>query len=138
MDLSQTYVSLAAATNVILSVPLFANLLTCATVIAFNLLLLEVSDHIDFSIAASLYNMSTGVTMALIFCYLSEHITAALLRIGDAFFESIWYRLPPGQQKLVALSINRSQKTFSLKGLGIIYCSLFTFLQVNLILYLFF
>lgn len=51
--------------------------------------------------------------MALIFCYLSEHITAALLKIGDAFSESIWYRLPPGQQKLVALSMNRSQKAFS-------------------------
>lgn len=114
-----------------MDVPLFANLLTCATVIAFNLLLLEVSDHVDLSIAASLYDMGTVVAMTIIFCLLSELITAALLRIGDAFYESMWYRLPPRQQKLLGLPIQRSQRVFYFEGLGLIYSSLYTFVRVN-------
>lgn len=115
-----------------MSVPLFANLLCCAIVIAFNLLLLEVSDHIDLSIVASLYNMSATMTMTIIFCFLSEHITAVLLNVGDVFYESMWYRLPTRQQKLLGLALSRSQREFRLKGLGMIYCSLFTFSKVKL------
>lgn len=114
-----------------MSVPLLTNLLTCAMVIAFNLLLLEVSDHIDLSIAASLYDMATVVTMTIIFCLLSELIAAALLRIGDTFYESMWYRLPLRQQKLIGLSIQRSQRVFYLKGLDLVYSSLYTFARVN-------
>lgn len=123
--------SLATVANTIMSVPLFANLLTGATVIAFNLLLLEVSDHIDLSIATSIFNMGEIVIVTIIFCLISELITTGLLTIGDAFYESAWYRLPHRQQKLVGLAVQRGQRVFYLKGLGLIYCSLYAFFQVN-------
>lgn len=132
LDFITNLFSLAIATNTIISVPLFVNLLTCATVIAFNLLLLEVSDHVDLSIVTSVYNMGAVVTMTINFCLLSELITSALLKIGDVFYDSMWYRLPPRQQKLLGLAIQRGQQVFYLKGLGLIYCSLYTFFQVNL------
>lgn len=122
--------SVAIMTNNIMSIPVFSDLLTCALVIAFNLLLLESIDHFDLQIASSFYNMSTVVALTFIFCFLSENITSALLRVGDGVYESCWYRLPVRKQKQVTLPILRSQCVFRLEGLGLIYCSLETFVRV--------
>lgn len=137
--LSKTYLkylfvficSMATITNDIMSLTVFSDLIICALNIAFNLLLLESTDHMDLQIATSFYNMSTVVLTTFIFCLLSENITHALSRIGDSFYNSMWYCLPVHHQKRFILALARSQRMFHLKGLGIIPCSLATFLRVN-------
>lgn len=121
---------LANTTNDIMSFSLFSDLLTCALVIAFNLLLLDSIDHIDLRIATSLYNMSTITSLTFIFCLVSENITETLFDIGDGFYESLWYYLPIHHQKQLILIIARSQRELRLEGLGIIFCSLDTFARV--------
>lgn len=120
--------SMAKATNAVMSIPLFSDLLTCALVIAFNLLLLESIDYIDLQILSSLLNVSTVVLMTFIFCYLSENISGTLSGIDNAFYESPWYFLPVQQQRPIILAIAR--RGFRLDGLGLIYCSLDTFARV--------
>lgn len=113
-----------------MSFPLFSDLLTCALVIAFNLLLLDSTDHFDLRIATSLYNVFTITSLTFIFCLVSEKITEALFGIGDAFYESPWYFLSSQHQKHLVLIIARSQRELRLEGLGIFFCSLGTFAQV--------
>lgn len=121
---------LANTTNAIMSFSLFSDLLTCALVIAFNLLLLDSTDHMDLRIATSLYNMATITSLTLVFCLASESITEALFGVGDAFYESPWYCLPIQHQKQLILIIARSQRELRLEGLGLIFCSLETFGRV--------
>lgn len=115
-----------------MSLTVFSDLIICALNIAFNLLLLESTDHMDLQIATSFYNMSTVVLTTFIFCLLSENITHALSSVGDSFYDSVWYRLPAHQQRRFILALARSQRVFHLKGLGIIPCSLAAFLRVNI------
>lgn len=121
---------LANTTNAIMSFSLFSDLLTCALVIAFNLLLLDSTDHMDLRIATSLYNMATITSLTLVFCLASESITEALFGVGDAFYESPWYCFPIQHQKQLILIITRSQRELRLEGLGLIFCSLETFGRV--------
>lgn len=117
-----------------MSFSLFSYLLTCALVLAFSLLLIDSNDHMDLRLATSLYNMATVAAMTFSFCLVSENITEALFNIGDAFYESQWYFLPVNQQKQLVVTILRSQCKFRLKGLALVYCSLYTFLRVILTL----
>lgn len=123
--------SFATKTSDLLSLIIFMHLLCCSIIIAFNLILLEASDRIDFQVMASLYIMLSETALNFLFCFLSERITAALSKIGFAFYESLWLHLPTRQQKLLALTIARSQQDFYYEGLGIVYCSLETFGRVS-------
>lgn len=114
----------------LMSVVIFVHLLGCALIIAFNLILLEASDHIDLQVIACLYIMLSDVATNYLFCFLSERITIALIKIGDSFYESMWYRLPMQHQMLVPMIIARTQQEFHLKGLQIIPCSLNVFWRV--------
>lgn len=120
--------SMAKTTNDIMGIPLFSDLLTCALVIAFNLLLLASIDYIDLQIVSSLLNVSTVVLMTFVFCYLSENISESLSGIDNAFYESSWYFLHVQHQKSIIMAIAR--RGFRLDGLGLIYCSLETFARV--------
>lgn len=123
--------SFAAKTSDLLSLIIFMHLLCCSIIIAFNLILLEASDRIDFQVMASIYIMLSETALNFLFCYLSERITVALSKIGVAFYESMWFHLPTRQQKLLALTIARSQQEFYYDGLGLVYCSLETFGRVS-------
>lgn len=106
------------------------HLLCCALIISFNLVLLDSVDHIKIEVFSSLYIMSSETATNFIFCILSEHITTSLSEIANVFYGSLWYHLPPQQQKLFSLAIARSQQEFHLEGLGILSCSLKTFGKV--------
>lgn len=54
-----------------------------------------------------------------------------LFEVGDIFYNSLWYKLPSQEQKLLILPIQRSQKLFRLNGFGIVDCSLEVFSSVN-------
>lgn len=109
---------------------IFAHLLFGAIIISFNLVLLEVSDQIDLQAMAAFYIMLSAAAMNFVFCLSSENITIALTQIADAFYESVWYRLPTGKQKLIAIIIARSHHEFHMEGLGLVDCSLYTFTRV--------
>lgn len=122
--------SLATIISDAMSLTVLLSLLICAVTIAFNLLVLEFVETIDFELFASVHNLLAIVALNFICCYLSEQITEALGNIGDSFYESAWHDLPPHQQKLTALTMLRSQREFRLTGLGLISCSLDTFVRV--------
>lgn len=67
------------------------------------------------------------------YCKYSENISADLEAIGDTFWECSWYLLPLKQQEMFILSILRSQKECRMMGLGMVECSLATFLSVNIV-----
>lgn len=109
---------------------LFYITLDCTVVIALNLYVFELIDTIDLQIMAALIDLLNMVFMTFSYFYLSERITADLLEIGDIFYDSLWYRLPAKQQRLLVLPIERAQRVFRLNGLGLFDCSLATFLTV--------
>lgn len=74
--------------------------------------------------------LSDKLAELLMYCYLSENVTSDLGATGDAFFHSLWYRLPIKLQKLYIIPIQQSQKEFRLTGLGIVECSLRIFITV--------
>lgn len=120
----------AVINSVILSVIILAHLLCCAIIISFNLVLLEVNDQFDLQAMASFYIMLSAAATNFVFCMSSEIITIALTGVGNSFYESVWYRLPICQQKLIAIIIARSQHEFHMQGLGLVDCSLYTFCKV--------
>lgn len=57
-------------------------------------------------------------------------LTTNAMHIGDLTYGISWYQLPRDEQFVVQSIIQRSQKLFELKGLGVIVCSLETYLRV--------
>lgn len=109
---------------------LFYMLLACSVVVAFNLAGLDATSAFTVELMMTLYNLSCVLAMTFVYCYLSEDITSILDNIGHTFYESIWYEWPVEQQKFVIAPIQRAQKSFRLKSLGLIDCSLNVFSSV--------
>lgn len=53
------------------------------------------------------------------------------MSIGDRMFDLHWYQLRRSEQFIVQIMIQRAQRPFELKGLGVFVCSLETYLKVN-------
>lgn len=51
--------------------------------------------------------------------------------IGDIAYNSHWYAMSPGDKVIIEMIIRRSQRPFEIKGLGVLVCSLETFLRVS-------
>lgn len=117
----------------VMSATLFYQLLICASIIAFNLFVLESYNLLSFESLASIYVVATYSILTFIYCYLSDTVTTNLYNIGDTFFGFCWYLLPVPQQKLFILPIQRSQQLYHLNGLGLVDCSLRNFLSVILV-----
>lgn len=124
------FYSFARKTSTILSGIIFMHLFCCASIIAFNLILLEYSTQFDLQLIACLYIMLSETAANFMFCFLSENISTAMTSVSDIFYESMWYYLPACQQKMIILPIVGSQQDFQLDGFGLISCSLSTFWQV--------
>lgn len=125
--------SVAKSLSSMMDIILFFITLTCTVVIAFNLYVLEICDSIDLEILVALMDVWFIVAMTFGYFYLSEWITADLLAVGDTFYDSPWYWLPAKQQRILTLPIQRAQRAFRLKGLGLFDCSLVFFLTVDAI-----
>lgn len=113
-----------------MSAPLFYQLLMCASIIAFNLFVLESNNIFSFDGIVASYEVLCYGTLTFIYCYLSDAITSNLYDIGDSFFGCAWYILPIQQQKMFIVPIQRSQRRFHLTGLALADCSLKNFLSV--------
>lgn len=53
------------------------------------------------------------------------------IAIGDAAYESQWYRMRHNDQVIVEIIIRRAQRPFEIKGLGVFVCSLETYIKVD-------
>lgn len=70
---------------------------------------------------------------ALIFtlCFFVTTSTLNVLSVGDRIYELNWYELSRNERFFVLMMIQRAQKPFELKGLGVFVCSLETYLKVK-------
>lgn len=119
--------------QIIMSGPLFCDLLGCVLFIAFSLFALDKSlDEINYNTIICIECLTTSILTTFILCSLSEQMTSQSYRMADTLFESKWYGLPVTEQKWLILLIQRSGKEFRLNGYKIIDCSLKTFVAVCL------
>lgn len=56
---------------------------------------------------------------------------ANALSIADTAYESRWYLMTAEDQVLIEMIIRRAQRPFEIKGLGVLVCSLETYLRVS-------
>lgn len=117
----------------IMTIGLFFQLLICAISLAVYLVAIASNAAATITFAVILVGISVTLISTYMYCYLSERVTTTLEVIGDAFYEFTWYRLPPKQQSLFLLPIQRTQIYFRLTGLGIVDCSLGVFLSVSIV-----
>lgn len=105
----------------------------CAGIIALNLFnLVSNGNAFNFRLIVSSYELFCSIGSTYIYCYLSNVVMASLLDCGDAFYQYAWYDLTVKQQKIIFLVIRRAHNEFCFNGLGLVYCSLDTFLSVIL------
>lgn len=64
-------------------------------------------------------------------CYYITMITVNAVAIGDTAYESQWYRMGRGEQVIVEMIIRRAQRPQEIKGMGVLVCSLETYLKVR-------
>lgn len=111
---------------------LFFQLLVCASVIAFNLFVLESNTNYSLmSIVISVYTVVTYAGITFGFCIMSDIVADRLCNIDEIFYRIGWYLVTAKHQRLVLLSIQRAQRPFRFNGFGLINCSLETFTGVN-------
>lgn len=73
----------------------------------------------------------TQCTFNYIFCYYANNATLDSFEIADIVYDSPWYRYPNLKDRdLLRLWMRRAQKPFFFEGLGLIRCSMETFLMV--------
>lgn len=113
-----------------MEVTLFFKTLSCIIAIAFNLYVLEVSGTVNMEAVVAIVDMLLSIAVTFVCFYIAEWISIYMLDIADIFYDSPWYRLPVEQQKLLVLPIQRAQRQFRLKGLGMFDCSLAVFSSV--------
>lgn len=115
-----------------MEVTLFNITVICTICIAFNLLAVELNDSINMGLLIAFADMAVVLAITGVYFFHSEWITSDLLEVGDNFYNSAWYLLPVKQQRLLVLPIQRADREFRLKGLGLFECSQAAFLSVFL------
>lgn len=110
---------------------LFNTMFSCVIVIACNLFVIESNDALSYEIIVALIDTISLVGISSLYFYFSERITTNMSEIDNIFYHSAWYRLTPKQQSHLVLPIQRAQREFRLRGLGIFDCSLPVFLSVR-------
>lgn len=116
--------------QIALNAVIFGQLLVCAVITALSLFSLQSNDLISTDTVVSVYELLCVVVMAFIYCHLSDLATSYLLRVGAIYYNCDWFTVPTKQQKLFIILIQRSQREFHFNGLGMIDCTLRTFLSV--------
>lgn len=120
-----------------MSALLFYQLVFCAIAAAFSLFVINMNGLLSYTTAIAIIAISTVLIPTFIYCDLSERITSDLHEMANTFYSLAWYELPFMQQKCILLSIQRAQRGVDLTGLGIITCSLATFLSVSTIWFIY-
>lgn len=110
---------------------IFSVSISCLLIIALTLFSFGVVVN-DLDLILILDGLIIYLIICYVYCYYSENITTTSLKIGDVVYDSLWYEMPIKEQRAIILMIQRSQKEFRLSGLGLVDCSLATFLSVNI------
>lgn len=111
---------------------IFLRLLACSAVVAINLFAMELISSFSMEVLVGIFNIGTIVALTFIHCYYAENITEALLDVGDAFYNSEWYKGSLERNKAYLLfPIQRSQHEFRLVSFELIECSLPVFVKVG-------
>lgn len=111
---------------------IFIVLLSCVLFLVLMLLKMDQFTTITYDSISIFDALLTYSIICYVYCRFSENITSKSLEIGDIVYNSLWYKMPLKEQKLIILMIQRSQKEFRLSGLGLVDCSLATFLAVRI------
>lgn len=117
---------------------IFIQLFSCVLFAATALLSLDQFEQIDRDLLFNFNNFFNSSVIGFIYCYFSEKITNISFGIGEIVYISSWYAMPFKQQKTIVMMIRDAQVEFRLNGLGIIDCSLSTFLAVIFHFWIFF
>lgn len=125
--------SIMANIKSIMGGALFYELAGCATYVAISLFAIDRSlQNINLNTLINIYCLLTSLVFNFFICSYSEDLTQRSLDVADIIYDSNWYRLQYKQQKLLIMSIQRSQRIFRLKGFQIVDCSMEIFLKVRL------
>lgn len=128
--INDIHFSLMANTEAMMTGMIFFQLLCSVMVIALILFSMIVG---DCPILTELNLLSLVMVMCYVYCYFAERVTEKAYDISDFVYETLWYKMPPKEQKLMKLIIVRAQKKFQMTGFGLIECSLVQLLTVRLV-----
>lgn len=109
---------------------LFSVLNSFVLFLTLNFFSFDQSTGIDFGLIVNLVGLSVYLTLGYTYCYFSEAITTKSFGIGADTYDLLWNEMTMQQQKATMLIIGKSQQEFRLTGLGLVDCSMETFLSV--------
>lgn len=112
---------------------IFSTLLGCVLYLALMLYSLDQATVIDVALFIKVTSLSTMLIVGHMCCHFSETITTNSFKIGEDAYDLLWNEMTVNQQKAIVLIIARSRIEFRLTGLGLIDCSLRSFLTVTII-----
>lgn len=125
------YDRIADKTREIMKGILFYQMINCVINVAFDLFSLDQTlNERSTDTVHCIATLFSILLLAFIFCYYADRVTSDLLGIGDSFYNSLWYKSPFREQKLLILLIRRAQKEFRLTGFEIFDCSIEMFVMV--------
>lgn len=67
-----------------------------------------------------------------VLCYFATTLPLRIQSISDVVYGLPWHRMPISEQKLVQAIIQRTQRDFQFRALGVLICSLESFLKVSI------
>lgn len=75
--------------------------------------------------------LTTQLVINYVLCHFVTGLTWKALSVANIIYDTPWYELPKSQQNAVSIILQRAQKPFYLSGMGILDCSLETYLNVK-------
>lgn len=109
----------------------FFQLFICAIFIAIILTSIDQNlQHINYDVVINFFCLFLQILLNFVTCKYAQSVTSRSLEVVQIVYDSLWYRLPCNQQKMIAFIIKRAQKPFYFRGYRIFTCSLDTFLTV--------
>lgn len=117
--------------QIIFSGAFFFQIVVCAIFIAIILSSLDQNlQNITYEFVINWICLLLEILLNYISCFYAQMVTSRSFEIADAAYNSLWYRLPIEQQKMIAMTIRLAQKPVYLKGYTMFTCSMDTFLTV--------
>lgn len=115
----------------ILGGSIFFQMVFCATFMAVILFSL---DHnlkvITYDVVINFFCLLLELLLNYTSSNHAQSLTDRSFKVAEDFYNIFWYVLPCDQQKIVQMTIHRSQVPFYLQGYKMFTCSMETFLTV--------
>lgn len=104
--------------------------ITLKSILSFSWLLqISSENYLDLLFLCSELPYFTLVVYVL--CYFATTLILRTQSISDVAYDLPWYRMSTSQQLLVQVIIQRTQRSFEFKALGVLVCSLESFSKVK-------